>query len=182
MPFEFTPLAIPEVVAITPKVFADERGAFVEIFKATDFAAAGITAQWQQINCSISQKHVLRGMHYQLQPHAQGKLITVLRGKIFDVVIDIRKSSPSFGKWASIELDAKKRQMLWVPVGFAHGFCALSDITEVMYACTSEYAPESERGIMWNDPALGITWPTDKPILSPKDTKYPPLAEADINF
>jgi dTDP-4-dehydrorhamnose 3,5-epimerase len=182
MPFEFKSLGIQGVILVTPSVFSDERGAFVETFKATDFAAAGIDATWKQLNCSISQKHVLRGMHFQLQPRAQGKLISVVHGHIFDVVIDIRKSSETFGKWTSIELDSESRQMLWVPPGFAHGFCTLSDTVEVMYACTDEYAPESERGILWNDPAIGITWPTDTPILSPKDETYPLLANAEINF
>jgi dTDP-4-dehydrorhamnose 3,5-epimerase len=121
-------------------------------------------------------------MHYQLQPHAQGKLVSVLRGRIFDAVIDIRSNSPIFGKWTSTELGAEDKQMLWIPPGFAHGFCALTDETEVIYAVTAEYAPESERGILWNDPAVGIKWPVQAPILSDKDAKYPNLAQAEINF
>lgn len=182
MPLRFEPLVIADVVLITPQLFRDERGAFAEVFKHSEFEAAGVSATWRQINYSVSQKNVLRGMHYQLQPHAQGKLVSVAKGRIFDAVIDIRKSSPSFGTWTSVELDAETKQMVWVPPGFAHGFCALADDTEVMYAVTAEYAPASERGIIWNDPAVGIEWPIEKPILSNKDAKYPLLNEAETNF
>lgn len=182
MPLQFEPLAISDVVLITPQIFRDERGAFAETFKHSEFKAAGIDVTWRQMNYSLSQKNVVRGMHYQLQPNAQGKLVSVLRGRIFDAIIDIRASSPSFGKWAGIELDAEVKQMLWIPPGFAHGFCALTDDTEVMYAVTAEYAPASERGILWNDPAVGIIWPIDNPILSDKDAKYPLLTAAEKNF
>ena len=182
MPLRFEPLALDGLILITPQLFRDERGAFAETFKVSEFSAAGIEVTWRQMNYSLSQKHVVRGMHYQLQPHAQGKLVSVLHGHIFDVVIDIRKNSPSFGHWTSVELEAEKKQMLWIPPGFAHGFCALTAETEVMYAVTAEYAPASERGILWNDPAVDITWPIDSPILSDKDAKYPLLKDAEINF
>jgi dTDP-4-dehydrorhamnose 3,5-epimerase len=182
MPLRFTPLAIADVVLVTPQLFRDERGSFAEIFKHSEFEAAGLAVRWKQMNCSISRKNVLRGMHYQLEPNAQGKLVSIMQGRIFDAVIDIRRRSASFGQWASVELDAEKKQMLWVPPGFAHGFCALSDTAEVFYAVTAEYAPESERGIIWNDPAVGIDWPIKEPILSDKDARYPLLREAEITF
>lgn len=189
MSFRFEPLHIPDIVVVTPKYFRDERGGFSEVFKRSDFTAAGInlaagegSEAWQQINWSTSTKHVLRGMHYQLNPHAQGKLVSVITGEIYDAVIDIRRQSPTFGQWAATKLRASERQMLWVPAGFAHGFCVVSDAAEVMYFCTTEYSPENERGIIWNDPAVGIEWPTDQPILSEKDTKYPLFQDAEANF
>lgn len=182
MPFRFEPLAIPEIVAITPQFFPDERGGFSEMYKQSAFAAAGMASAWQQINWSSSVRRVLRGMHYQLEPRAQGKLVSVVVGRIYDAVIDIRRHSPTFGQWVGMTLDAQQRQMIWVPAGFAHGFCVMSDRAEVMYCCTAEYSPESERGIIWNDPRVGITWPTDTPVLSAKDAAYPPLAEAETNF
>jgi dTDP-4-dehydrorhamnose 3,5-epimerase len=189
MAFLFEPLAIPDVVVITPQFFKDYRGGFSEVFKHSDFKFAGVDpvsggagAIWRQINWSTSVKNVLRGMHYQLPPHEQGKLVSVIVGTIYDVVIDIRSASPSFGQWVGITLDAQQRQMVWVPPGFAHGFCVMSEVAEVTYNCTIEYSPQSERGIIWSDPAVGITWPTKKPILSDKDAKYPSLASAETNF
>lgn len=189
MAFRFEPLAIPDVVVITPQYFTDSRGGFSEVFKQSDFKTAGVDpasggagAPWQQINWSTSHKNVLRGMHYQIQPHAQGKLVSVIAGTIYDAVIDIRRTSPTFGQWVATTLTAEQRQMMWVPPGFAHGFCVISDMAEVLYNCTTEYSPQSERGIIWNDPAVGITWPTKEPILSEKDTKYPLLKAAETNF
>ena len=182
MPFTFTPLEIPEVLHITSKSFADERGAFVELFKASDFKGSGIEATFLQINQSISKKNVIRGLHYQKNPHAQGKLVGVMEGEIFDVAVDMRTGSNTFGKWVSATLSADKENMLYIPAGFAHGFCVVSDEAKVVYFCTQEYAKDAERGLMWNDPAFAIPWPTQTPILSPKDTEYPAFADADNNF
>lgn len=182
MPFRFDSLAIVGAVVITPRFYADNRGGFSEVYKKSEFLAAGIDASWKQINWSSSRKNVLRGMHYQLAPNEQGKLVSVLVGEIFDVVIDIRVGSPTYGKWVSATLHADKRQMIWVPPGFAHGFYVLSEKAEVTYSCTAEYSPESERGIIWNDPEVGISWPVAQPILSAKDELYPTLAEAEKNI
>jgi len=182
MPFEFEKLAIPEILHITPKQFADERGAFSEVFKASDFAAAGMQDLFVQVNKSTSKKDVLRGLHYQKQPRGQGKLVTVAAGEIYDVAVDIRQGSPTFGKWVAKTLSSREQNMLYVPAGFAHGFCVTSAEAEVMYFCTNEYAPEAEAGIIWNDPELAISWPTDAPLLSAKDDAFPTLREADNNF
>ena len=182
MPFSFEPTELPEVVEITPKVFPDERGSFSEIFKASDFAGHAVPNTFKQMNRSISKKDVLRGLHYQKNPMAQGKLLSVMAGTIFDVAVDIRVGSPTYGKWISRELSAEKKNMLYVPAGYAHGFCVMSDEATVIYFCSEEYAPDLERGIMWNDKTLNITWPTQLPLLSPKDKEYPRLEEADNNF
>lgn len=182
MPFKFEELSLSGVTLVKPTIFPDARGSFSEIFTASQFAAAGPKQVWVQINLSVSRQNVLRGMHYQLNPVAQGKLISVARGSIFDAVIDIRRESPTFSQWAGAALDDKDRHMLWVPPGFAHGFCVTSPIAEVVYCCTAEYDPASERGIIWNDPAVGIAWPTAKAILSDKDRNYPALSAAEINF
>lgn len=182
MPFQFEELSLSGVVLVKPRVLADARGSFSEVFKASEFAAAGLKQVWVQINVSVSQQNVVRGMHYQLNPIAQGKLISVVRGSIFDAVIDIRRASPTFGQWVGAELDDKDRHMLWVPPGFAHGFCATASFAEVVYCCTAEYAPQNERGIIWNDPAVGISWPIAEAILSDKDRNYPPLSAAESNF
>lgn len=182
MPFTFEPLEIPEVIHITPKVFADERGAFTEIFKDSDFKNFGLELTFKQVNRSDSAQHVIRGLHYQKNPQAQGKLLSVVHGTIWDVAVDIRKGSPTYGKWVSQELSAETRNMLYVPAGFAHGLCVTSLNTQVVYYCTEEYSPTMERGIIWNDPTLNITWPTQTPLLSPKDKAYPTLEQADNNF
>lgn len=181
MNFEFIKLEIPEVVLIKPKVFEDARGFFMETFKASAFTKAGISYPFVQDNHSKSKKGVLRGLHYQLEPKAQGKLVRCIRGKIWDVAVDIRKGSPTFGKWVAVELSEENKYMLWIPPGFAHGFLALEDC-EIIYKCTEEYAPELDRGIIWNDPDIAIPWPIDNPILSPKDAKLPRLKDAEINF
>ena len=147
--------AMPEVLLITPRVFADDRGFFLETYSERDFAAAGITARFVQDNQSRSKRRVLRGLHYQLD-HPQGKLVRVTRGKIFDVAADIRAGSPTFGKWVGVVLDDEKKQALWIPAGFAHGFCVLSDEADVAYKATDFYTPSAERGIMGDDPMLGI--------------------------
>ena len=175
-------LKIPDVIIITLKAFGDERGFFMESYKESEFKANGITFDFKQDNHSKSSKNVLRGLHYQLEPYAQGKLVKVVTGRIFDVAVDIRKGSPTFGKWVSAELSEENKQMLWIPPGFAHGFLSLEDNTNVLYKSTNEYNKESERGILWNDPEIGIKWPVSNPILSEKDRKHPHLKEADINF
>jgi dTDP-4-dehydrorhamnose 3,5-epimerase len=182
MPFTFTQLTIPGIVLITPKVYADSRGRFIETYKHSDFAKEGINEYFVQDNYSRSQKDVLRGLHYQNHPKAQGKLVRCIKGKIFDVCVDIRKNSPTYGKWIGRELSEESNQSLYLPPGFAHGFLSLSDVAEIVYKCTEEYSPECERGIIWNDPMLNIQWPVSNPLLSDKDKKHPFLKDADILF
>ena len=167
---------MPGVLLITPAVFRDDRGFFLESFNEATFADAGLDARFVQDNHSRSAKGVLRGLHYQLR-HPQGKLVRVVRGKIFDVAADIRRGSPTFGKWVGVTLDDSEMSALWIPAGFAHGFCALSEGVDVVYKCTDFYAPSDERGVLWNDPMLGIRWPVEKPIVNAKDQSYPPLRE-----
>ena len=182
MPFSFKPLEIPDVILVEPKVFGDQRGFFMETYKKSDFKENGIPYEFVQDNHSKSQRGVLRGLHYQLYPRAQGKLVRCVRGRIWDVAVDIRKGSPWFGKWVAVELSEENKLMLWVPPGFAHGFVALEDDTEVMYKVTDEYAPDLDRGIIWNDPDLAIDWPIKDPILSDKDRSLPSFNEAENNF
>lgn len=166
-----TPLAIPDVLLIEPKVFGDDRGFFYESFNQRAFAeATGLDLCFVQDNHSKSARNVLRGLHYQLPPREQGKLVRVVAGEVFDVAVDIRKESPTFGRWVGVVLSAQNRRQLWVPPGFAHGFLVLSESTEFLYKTTDYYAPEYECGIAWNDPLLAIDWPLQMaPILSPKD-------------
>lgn len=169
---KFEPLAIEDVLLITPQVFGDERGFFMETWQKKKFASAGINADFVQDNHSLSQKGILRGLHYQIE-HAQGKLVRVISGAVFDVAVDIRRSSSTFGKWIGCTLSAENRQMLWVPPGFAHGFYVISEQAEFIYKCTDYWAPEHERCIIWNDPDLAIDWPVVKgaePVLSQKDS------------
>ncbi|MFQ5875718.1 MAG: dTDP-4-dehydrorhamnose 3,5-epimerase [Dehalococcoidia bacterium] len=182
MPFRFQPLELPEVILIEPQAFEEYRGFFMETYKRSEFQASGISGVFVQDNHSHSVRGVLRGLHYQKQPKAQGKLVQVIRGEIFDVAADIRRGSPTYGRWVGAILSDKVRRMLYVPVGFAHGFCVLSDEADIVYKVTAEYAPELDRGIVWNDPELSIHWPVQDPILSPKDSRLPPLKEADHNF
>ncbi|MCC7211468.1 MAG: dTDP-4-dehydrorhamnose 3,5-epimerase [Candidatus Brocadia sp.] len=182
MPFSFKKLAIPEVLLIEPKVFPDARGIFAELYKYPDFFHGGITKQIVQINYSRSEKYVLRGLHYQKNPMAQGKIMRVLSGEIFDVAVDIRQGSPSYRKWVGEILSSEKMNMLYIPEGFAHGFCVLSEIAEICYQCTNTYSPEHERGILWNDPEVAIPWPLNNPILSEKDAHFPFLKDTDNNF
>ncbi len=171
------------VKCIVPAVFQDNRGFFMESYNYERFSQHGITMNFVQDNHSFSvDKGVLRGLHYQLNPKAQTKLVRVTAGAIFDVVVDIRQGSPTFGKWESFELSAENKYQLLVPQGFAHGFCTLLPNTEVQYKVDALYSPEHDRGIAWNDPAIGIKWPVDHPILSDKDTRHPKLADAEINF
>lgn len=182
MAFEFRPLAIPDVIEVVPELHGDERGAFAELYKRSQFVEGGIDVQFVQFNYSRSAKDVLRGLHYQLNPKAQGKLVAALTGEVFDVAVDIREDSPTFGKWVGVVLSAQKKNLIYIPVGFAHGFCVTSEMAEVMYYVTGEYAPEAERGIIWNDETLGIGWPTNVPVLSDKDRDYPAFGAAEINF
>ena len=182
MPFQFKKLNIPDLVVVTPNIFRDDRGFFSEIFKSVEFEENGIKDRWIQVNHSQSKKNVLRGLHYQKNPAAQAKLIRVIAGKIFDVAIDMRKGSPSFGRWAGLELSSQSAQLLYIPVGFAHGFCVLSEMAEVEYFASQLYSPQEERGVRFDDPALGISWPIKHPIVSKKDAGLPVLKEADCNF
>ena len=177
MPFKSKHLAIPDVILIEPKVFPDERGFFMESYKYSEFAAFGIEKHFVQDNHSRSTRGVLRGLHYQKAPKAQGKLVRVVVGEIFDVGVDIRKDSPTYGKWVGEVLSAENKRMLYIPAGFAHGFCVLSKEAEVLYKTTEEYAPEYDAGIIWNDPDIGINWPIERPILSKKDAALPMLRE-----
>lgn len=182
MPFHFKPLEIPEVILVEPKAFEDERGFFMETYKRSGFEAHGIREIFVQDNFSYSHRDVLRGLHYQKAPKAQGKLISVIRGEIFDVAADIRRGSPTYSRWIGVQLSGDNRRMLYVPAGFAHGFCTLSDEAYVVYKVTSEYAPEVDRGVRWDDPELSISWPTRQPNLSPKDARLPLLRDADNEF
>jgi len=173
---------LPGLILVEPRVFADERGVFLETYRHSDFAAAGIPEHFVQDNHSRSSGGVLRGLHYQKVPRAQGKLVRCLAGRIFDVAVDIRTGSPAYGKWAGVELSGENNRMLYVPAGFAHGFLVLSDIAEVTYKCTEEYSPSHDRGIIWNDPDIGIRWPRPVPVLSAKDAQHPRLRDADNDF
>jgi len=171
------------VLILEPNVFEDDRGYFMESYHDEAMRELGCDATFVQDNHSLSvAPGVIRGLHYQLAPHAQTKLVRVLAGAIYDVVVDIRRSSPSFGRWAGFILSADNKRQLLVPKGFAHGFCTLIPHTQVLYKVDAHYAPEHDRGIRWNDPALGIDWPVAKPILSAKDAQHPALADAEINF
>lgn len=182
MPFRFQPLEIPDVIMIEPRVFGDTRGFFMETYKKSDFAAYGIAEEFVQGNYSRSVRGTLRGLHYQRPPRAQGKLVMALRGEVFDVAVDIRKNSPTYGRWVSVILSEQNHRMLYIPVGFAHGFCVLSEEADFFYLVTAEYAPELDAGIIWNDPTLAIDWPVEKPLLSPKDALLPRLAEIEVDF
>ncbi len=180
--FEFVPLSIPDVILIKSKIFRDERGLFLETYRQADFIKAGIKETFLQDNHSRSSRGVLRGLHYQKEPFGQGKLVRCVKGSIFDVAVDIRKGSPSFGKWVSAELNEDNQHMMYIPPGFAHGFVVVSELAEVSYKCTREYSHENDRGIAWNDPGIGINWPVSAPLLSPKDAAHPMLRNADYNF
>ena len=182
MPFKFSRLEIPNVILVEPLPFRDSRGVFMELYKYSDFAEAGIKEYFLQDNYSRSVKNVLRGLHYQKHPGAQGKLIRCLKGSIFDVTVDIRNGSPTYGRWVGVELSENNNLMLYIPPTFAHGFVVMSDFAEVMYKCTEEYDPEYERGIIWNDPDINIKWPVHNPVLSEKDRGLPMLKDADNNF
>lgn len=181
MPFTVTPTAIPEVLVLTPKVFGDARGFFFESFNARDFAeVTGLDTHFVQDNHSKSAKGVLRGLHYQIQ-HPQGKLVRVVQGAVFDVAVDLRKSSPTFGRWVGEVLSADNHKQLWVPPGFAHGFVVLTDSAEFLYKTTDYWFPEHERSLLWNDPEIGIDWTIDfAPQLAVKDASAKLLSAADL--
>jgi len=171
------------VFVLEPTVYKDERGFFMESYNEQTFRKLGFDIQFVQDNHSLSVKAgTIRGLHYQLHPKAQTKLVRVTRGAIFDVIVDIRQGSPTFGKWQGFILSADNKRQLLVPKGFAHGFCTLVENTEVQYKVDEYYSPEHDRGILWNDPALGIDWPVTDPILSEKDANHPLLADAEMNF
>ena len=179
---KFIRFEIPDVVMIEPAVHKDSRGIFLEAYREDLFHANGIREGFVQDNQSRSAKGVLRGLHYQVPPRAQAKLIRVTRGEIFDVALDIRRSSPTFGKSVSAVLNEENQKTLYIPAGFAHGFCALRDGTEVIYKVSDFYSPDHDRGILWSDPALGISWPRlDRPYaLSEKDKRHPPFKQAEV--
>ena len=183
MPFIFKKQKIEDVILIEPKIFRDVRGFFMETYKFSEFVKNGINVKFVQDNHSLSTKYVLRGLHYQLPPFAQGKLVRCIRGAIFDVAVDIRKSSPYFGKWVGEILSSENKKMLYIPPGFAHGFLTLSDVAEIHYKMTEEYAPDYERGIIFNDPDIKIIWPFEELseiIVSDKDAKNPTLKNATV--
>ena len=177
------PTAIPDVLVLQPQVFGDDRGFFFESFNARAFAqATGFATEFVQDNHSKSARSVLRGLHYQVEPKAQGKLVRVIHGEVFDVVVDLRKNSITFGKWVGETLSAENKKQLWIPPGFAHGFLTLSDCAELLYKTTDYYSPEHERCIRWDDPEIGIAWPlTATPTLSAKDLQAKPFAESDYS-
>ena len=180
-------LEIPEVKLITPKRFGDARGFFMETFSAPKLAEHGIERDWVQDNHSLSARPgVLRGLHFQAPPHAQAKLVRVTKGRVWDVAVDVRAGSPTFGKWVSAELSAENDRQMFIPEGFAHGFVTLEPDTEFLYKVSHTYAPESDGGVIWNDPDLNLPWPLegieDAPQLSEKDSKLPRLAELDSPF
>jgi len=178
MPFSFQPLEIPDVILVEPRVFADDRGFFLETFKSSQFAAAGIPETFVQGNHSFSTHGVLRGLHYQIAPQAQGKLVTAVTGEVFDVAVDIRPDSPTYARWVGVTLSGQNHHALYIPPGFAHGFCVLSDQANVTYMVTAEYASALDRGVIWNDSQIGVKWPIADPILSPKDAQLPSLRDA----
>jgi len=181
---KFVKLEIPDVILIEPQIFGDARGFFLESYKKNLFAENGIDVDFVQDNMSSSTKNVLRGLHYQLNPMAQGKLVRVVVGEVFDVAVDIRRGSPYFGKWVGQILSAENMKSMYVPPGFAHGFCVLSDLAVFHYKCTNYYSKENERGLLWNDPEIGIDWPIDieKVVLSEKDKNAAILKNAEINY
>ena len=180
MPFEFEKQKIEDVILVKPKVFGDNRGFFMEAYKKSDFVANGIDVEFNQDNHSKSTKGVLRGLHYQAMPHSQAKLVRCIRGKIYDVAVDVRPNSKTFGKYIKVELSEDNKHMLYIPSGFAHGFVSLSDEVEILYKASGEYAPSADRGIIWNDKDINIDWEIDfEPILSEKDKNQPKLSEVN---
>ena len=182
MPFSFRRLAIPDVVVVRPERRGDQRGFFAETYRASEFAGAGIAGPFVQDNLARSGPRVLRGLHYQLPPHAQGKLLQVVRGAVFDVAVDLRRASPTFGRWVGWDLSAEAGDLLWVPPGFAHGYAVLGDGADLTYKVTAEYRADLDRGVRWDDPAIGVAWPLADPVLSPRDLDLPLLSEIESPF
>jgi dTDP-4-dehydrorhamnose 3,5-epimerase len=180
--FRFYKLAIAEVVLVEVDALQDSRGFFMETYKRSAFVRQGLDDTFVQDNYSHSVRGTLRGLHYQKHPKAQAKLVSVLKGEIFDVAVDLRRGSPTYGHWVGQTLSAENCRMLYIPTGFAHGFYALSEEADVLYKVTNEYAPELDRGVIWNDPEIGIRWPTDGPTVSQKDAGLPRLRLADNDF
>ena len=172
--------ALPGVVLITPRVFPDDRGFFFESFKTSSFEKTNLPVNFVQDNFSFSRKNVLRGLHYQKNPKAQGKLVTVFKGGIWDVAVDIRRQSPTFLKWISVELNDQNHAMLYIPPGFAHGFVSLTEDVHLLYKCTNEYDPQADAGIRWDDPDIAIPWPVRHPILSEKDRNLPFIHQSEL--
>lgn len=173
---------LPDVVCFEPTVFGDERGFFMETWRKSWLTELGIDADFVQDNHSSSRKGILRGLHYQIK-QPQGKLVRVVRGEVFDVAVDLRRSSPHFGRWAGMILSAENKRIMWIPPGFAHGFLVLSDMAEFVYKCTTYYAPEHDRSLLWNDPDIGVDWPLegiDEVLLSAKDRNATPLQSAEV--
>ena len=177
MSFRFEPLAIPDVVLVRPTRHEDQRGYFEETYRRSAFAEAGIVADFVQDNFARSRRNVLRGLHYQLPPAAQAKLVGVAAGRVFDVAVDLRAGSATFGRWVGTVLSDTNQHQLWIPPGYAHGYVVLSEVADFEYKCTDYYDPKSEAGVVWNDPQLGIEWPISEPTLSAKDRLLPRLAE-----
>ena len=179
MPFTFTPLALPDVILIEPQVFGDTRGFFLETYQEAAFHAAGITARFVQDNHSFSTRGVLRGLHYQQAPYTQGKLVQAAMGTIWDVAVDMREGSSTYGRWVGAELSGENHRALWIPPGFAHGFVVLSASAHFLYKCSAPYLPAAERGFRWDDPAVAIDWPTREVRLSARDRVLPAFADSE---
>ncbi len=178
MSLSYKRLAIPDLLLIEPKIFSDERGFFVEKYKESDFEALGIPA-FKQDNYSYSKQGVIRGLHYQLPPYEQGKLVSVVNGKVWDVAVDIRESSKTFGQWVGVELSEENNLSFYIPPGFAHGFSVLSPEASFLYKCTNEYHPLSERGLCFDDKEVGVDWKVEKPVVSSRDLTWPGIKELE---
>lgn len=179
MPFTFTNLDLNGLILVEPRVFPDERGFFLESYKYSEFQRAGIVDAFVQDNHSLSKKNVVRGLHFQLEPKPQGKLVRVVRGRAWDVAVDLRTESPTYRKWFGLELSGENNKMLFIPPGFAHGFAALTDDLHLLYKCTAEYDPALDTGVRWDDPDIGVDWPVNNPIVSDKDVQLPLLKEIE---
>ncbi len=182
MPFTFESTAIPDVVLVKSRIFPDSRGYFREGFKASEFVAAGLPTEYAQDNTSRSNKGVVRGIHFQSDPYAQGKLVGVTQGAVFDVAVDLRVGSPTYGEWVGEELSEENGHLLWIPEGFGHGFSVLSDVADLVYKCTKEFNGSADGGIAWDDRDLGIDWRVTDPIISDKDASLPTLDQAGVLF
>lgn len=182
MPVEFRKTEIDGILEVVTKAFSDNRGFFSEVYSRTIWANGGFHEEFVQDNLSLSRKGTLRGLHYQLDPHGMGKLVRTITGSVYDVAVDLRRGSPTFGRWIGRELSGANGLALWIPAGFAHGFVALEDNSLVLYKCTEMHVPESERSVSYKDPAIGIAWPMEPTIISQKDAQAPMLANAEYNF